>query len=305
MSASDLAAEVLAELRTHLAGKANLWIWQADEVRDAALARLKDIPPDDAVEFVLAGLRLVRGEQSWLSHVVNQLVGSVLRRKLSFTEDQMVEIIELVSVPNHSFPFKSILKAAELLPLTPRLAKALSQLRPCITEFLGGPEMRDLHARIDTLLNGPPPDTVLEVHGAWSQLVFEEISRSPQRSKWEQLFFHAAELKASEAPKKWRLAAQRLVEELGGEVFLEAAARWLALGPSPSRPGVQISTGEAEWQKGFLWLLADQVDPRLPGLLANFAEAALTKIPMLGAVSQKVGNACVNVLAELSQGERI
>ncbi len=48
-----------------------------------------------------------------------------------------------------------------------------------------------------------------------------------------------------------------------------------------------------------MWLLAGQTDPRLPGLLAGFAEAALKKIPLLGAVSQKVGNACVNVLAEL------
>jgi hypothetical protein len=62
---------------------------------------------------------------------------------------------------------------------------------------------------------------------------------------------------------------------------------------------VQISSSEAEFQSGFLWFLADQTDERLPALLAGFAESALKKIPMLGAVSQKVGNACVNVLAEL------
>jgi hypothetical protein len=81
--------------------------------------------------------------------------------------------------------------------------------------------------------------------------------------------------------------------------LLEAAVRWLALGASPNRPGVQVSSGEAEFQAGFLWMLADQADERLPALLATFAESALKKIPMLGAVSQKVGNACVNVLAEL------
>ena len=35
------------------------------------------------------------------------------------------------------------------------------------------------------------------------------------------------------------------------------------------------------------------------------AEAALKKIPLLGAVSQKVGNACVNVLAELPGREPV
>jgi Domain of unknown function (DUF4132) len=118
-------------------------------------------------------------------------------------------------------------------------------------------------------------------------------------SLWERLFSHASELKSSEAPKKWRLATQRIIQEIGSDVFLEAALRWLALGPSPDRPGVQITSREAELEKGFLWFLADQTDERLSRLLANFAETALKKIPMIGAVSQKVGNACVNVLAEL------
>jgi Domain of unknown function (DUF4132) len=299
MSQADLVAEVLSDLRNQLVGNRHLFMAEADGIRDSALARLKDAPAQAAVEFALSGLRLVRQEQSWFSQVLNQVVGGVLRRKLSFREDQVVEMIELVSVPHSSFPFKGILKAAESLPMTPRLAKSLGQLRPCITEFLGGSEMRDIQARIDVLLNGPAPDTTLEVQGAWSQIVFEEISRSPQRSSWERIFFHTAELKSSEAPKKWRSAAQLLVQELGASIFLEEATRWLALGPSPNRSGVQISSGEAELQKGFLWFLADQSDERLPRLLANFAEGALKKIPMLGAVSQKVGNACVNVLAEL------
>lgn len=301
MSQSDLVAGVISDLRDQLSGKAHLWAEQADEIRDATLARLKDAQPGAAIEFALTGLRLIRQEQSWFSHVLTQVVASVLRRKLSFTEDQVVEMIELVSVPNSAFPFKGILKAAESLPMTPRLAQSLGQLRPCITEFLGGSEMRDIQARIDVLLNGPAPDTTLEVQGAWSQIVFEEISTCPQRSLWERIFLHTAELKASDAPKKWRSAAQQLVQAIGSDAFLEAATRWLALGPSPSpnRPGVQISSGEVELEKGLLWFLADQNDERVPRLLANFAEAALKKIPMLGAVSQKVGNACVNVLAEL------
>ena len=299
MSQTDLVAEVLSDLRNQLVGNRHLWTAEADEIRDSALARLKDAPPEAAVEFSLTGLRVIRQEQSWFSQVLNQVVGAVLRRKLNFMEDQVVEMIELVSVPNSSFPFKGILKAAESLPMTPRLAKSLGQLRPCITEFLGGSEMRDIQARIDVLLNGPAPDTTLEVQGAWSRIVFEEISGSPHRPVWERLFSHASELKSSEAPKKWRLAAQRIIQEIGSDVFLEAVMRWLALGPSPDRPGVQISSGEAELEKGFLWFLADQTDERLPRLLANFAEGALKKIPMLGAVSQKVGNACVNVLAEL------
>ena len=299
MTQAAVVADVLDDLRGRFAGQNYYDPTQRDVSINAALAPLQDAPPEVAVDFVLIGLRIVReGPGSWFVHALNHAVGKVLRRKLIFTEDQLVEIIGLVSVPHREFPFKGLLNAVQSFAMTPRIAGALRLLRPCISEFLGGSEARDLHARIDILLNGPAPKTALAVEGAWSQIVFQEISESAQRPAWERIFAHASELKSSEAPKKWRATARQLITELGRDTFLEAAARWLVLGPSPDRPGVQISAGEAEYQKGFLWFLADQGDDPLPALLANFAEGALKKIPMLGAVSQKVGNACVNVLAE-------
>jgi hypothetical protein len=300
MTQADVIADVLAELRGQLSGQTYYRAADQEEIVKAAMARLTDVPSEAAVQFTLTSLRIVREEhQTWLAHVLNKTVGNVLRRNLTFTEDQVVEMIELASLPHREFPYRGILKAAESRAGTPRVAEALRRLRPCITEFLGGSEARDLHARIDILLNGPAPNTSLEVQGAWSQKVFQEISTSPHRSTWERIFRHAADLKSSEAPKKWRATGRQLIDELGGDIFLEAAIRWLEIGPSPHRPVVQISSGEAELQKGFVWFLADQTDDRLAVLLADFAAGALKKIPMLGAVSQKVGNACVNVLAEL------
>ena len=296
---TGLVDEVLAEIRRRLSGRPTVWIFEKDELVHAATERLKEATPGEAVEFVLAGLRLSRDGGEWATFALNPVVGGVLRRKLPFTEDQVVEMIELVSVEHREFPFPGVLKAAAAVPLTDRVAEALRRLRPCITEFLGGSQERDLHARIDILLNGAAADTSLTPQGAWSQVVFQEIAACPQKAMWERIFSHAAEIKSSEPPRKWRAAAQGLVEELGKPAFLEAAIGWLALGASPNRAGVQISSGEAELQTGFLWFLAGQTDDRLPGRLAGFAESALKKIPMLGAVSAKVGNACVNVLAEL------
>ena len=297
---TELVSDVLADIRRQLSGKTMVYPVERDQVVRAAMDQLKGAPPEAAVEFVLAGLRLVRdGRRDWAMDALRAVVGGVLRRKLPFTEDQVVEAIELVSVEHQEFPFPGVLKAAESVPLTDRIAEALRRLRPCITEYLGGSQARDLHARIDNLLTGEAPHTSLAVQGAWSQIVFQEISESPQRAVWERTFCHAAELKSSEPPKKWRATAQQFVGELGTETFLEAAVHWLALGVSPNRTGVQVSSGEAEFQAGFLWFFAGQTDERLPGLLAAFAESALKKIPMLGAVSQKVGNACINVLAEL------
>jgi len=299
MTDTTLLDDVVADLRAHLSNYPN-WIPPQDEKIDAITERLRSASPDVAADFVVNGLRIIRTEPfTAIAHVLLKAIGNALRRKIPFTEVQVIEMIELVSVKNAQFPYKGILSAAEAVGVSPRMADALRGLRPCITEFLGGSECRDLHARIDLLLNGPAPATSLVAQGAWSRIVFHEISQSPNQAAWERIFVHAAELKSAEASKKWRTASLQLADALGRDVFLSAATRWLALGPSPDHPGVQISSGESDFQKGFLWFLAGSADERLPRLLADFAEGALKKIPMLGAVSQKVGNACVNVLAEL------
>src|SRR5260370_28397270 len=113
--------EVLSELRAQSAGKTAYWAGQSNEVVEPVLARLANAPPEAAVEFVIASLHIIRAEETWLGDVLKQAVGQVLRRKLTFTEDQVGEMIQLVSVPPKEFPFKGILKTAESVPMTPRL----------------------------------------------------------------------------------------------------------------------------------------------------------------------------------------
>ena len=298
-SPADLVAEVLADISRQLSGKTQIREFESEAVLQAALERLKDAPPEVAVEFALAGLRAAQPPQAWMTHVVTQAVGSVLRRKLQFTEDQVVEMIELVSLPHQGIPVQWSSQSHGILAHDAphrRCSDAPAALHYGVPGRRPGARSARPHRQP---LERPGAGSSLEVQGAWSRVVFQEISQSQKRDAWERIFFHAAELKSSEAPKKWRATAQRLVEELGLDVFLESATRWLAMGPSPDRPGVQISSGEADFQTGFLWFLAGHTDERLHGLLANFAGAALKKITALGAVSQKVGNACVNVLAEL------
>src|SRR5712671_1050960 len=107
MPETAVVAGVLADLRTNFSDQTYYDPNQRDEAITAAIASLKDAPSEAPVEFVLTGLRIVReGPGSWFVHALNHAVGKVLRRKLTFTEDQLVEIIGLVSVPHREFPFK-------------------------------------------------------------------------------------------------------------------------------------------------------------------------------------------------------
>src|SRR6185295_1522625 len=55
----------------------------------------------------------------------------------------------------------------------------------------------------------------------------------------------------------------------------------------------------ADFQKGFIWILGALGDTSIAPEIGDFAFACFRKIPMIGAVSHRVGNACVNALAAM------
>jgi hypothetical protein len=86
---------------------------------------------------------------------------------------------------------------------------------------------------------------------------------------------------------------------IGQAEVLNAARRWLALGPTPGETMIQAPDEESTYQKGFVWVLGALGDPSIAPDIANFAFGCFRKIPMIGAVSHRVGNACVNALAAM------
>ena len=117
---------------------------------------------------------------------------------------------------------------------------------------------------------------------------------------WRRLLLHARSLTQSSASSKWKKEAVACVDNIGREEFLEAASRWLALGPMPGMPAhLQVPDEEADYQKGFIWTLGALGDASMAAGIADFAFACFRKIPQIGAVSHRVGNACVNALAAM------
>ncbi len=62
-------------------------------------------------------------------------------------------------------------------------------------------------------------------------------------------------------------------------------------------PQFQVPEEEADYQKGFIWTLGVIGDTSVASAIADFGCACFRKIPQIGAVSHRVGNACVNALA--------
>jgi hypothetical protein len=144
--------------------------------------------------------------------------------------------------------------------------------------------------------------------GPWSQIVFEEIANKDAitRSGWLGLLEHCHSLEQTTPGPKWTQAAQELISALGGKEAYAAMIRWLALGPTPGQPPEARSPIEdSSYQKGVVLCVALAETSEAATAIGDFAVACLRKIPLLGAVSQKVGFACIHALGTMKRKEAI
>jgi hypothetical protein len=266
---------------------------------EAPLNRLKSEPPEVRLAFVFEALdEIVRSSSYQFKFVLKSVVASLLRSGVALSAVDAVRLVELVSQPRVPFPFKAVLSAMDGAPRTPALLTALHRLRGCVTEYHGSAEMKDIHQRIEVLIGGPKEEPLAPA-GAWSQTVFREVSTSAKQFEWRALLLHARSLTQSTASKKWQTEAVSLAGRIGQAEVLDRARRWLALGPTPGETTIQAPEAEADYQKGLIWVLGALGDASIGSDIADFAFGCFRKIPQIGAVSQRVGNACVNALAAM------
>lgn len=144
--------------------------------------------------------------------------------------------------------------------------------------------------------------------GPWSQIVFDEIGAKDDitASAWRGLLDHCATLEQAVPGKTWKKRACDVVHALGEQEVFESILRWLALGPTPGQlPEARSPIEDSPFQKGAVWILALSNRPEAALGIGDFAIECLRKIRMLGAVSQKVGFACLQALGSMECNEAI
>jgi hypothetical protein len=144
--------------------------------------------------------------------------------------------------------------------------------------------------------------------GPWSQIVFDEIASMDAitRSGWIGLLEHCHALEQSAPGPKWSRRSRELLSALGESKSFTAMVRWLALGPTPGQATETRTPAEdSAYQKGIV-LCVGLTDTRESALaIGEFGLTCLRKIPNIGAVSQKVGFACVQALGTMENKEAI
>ena len=266
----------------HLAFLGDCMRWTLAELREPTNFRVASTLHDAIVGVIEASPKPL--PNALVAHLLTELRGTSAARYFfpldqflaALTREQVTEEIraELVRLRLHYSP-----------SATGKIEERVQKTRDLITNLIAA--------------EGEPDE---DGRGPWSRTVFGEVAGLEEitRSGWEGLLAHCRALEQAVPSTKWKKQARELARALGEAEVWAALSRWLALGPTPGQPPEAISPIEdSAYQKGMVWLLALSQRPDAASAIADFGQACLRKIPMIGAVSQKVGFACVQALGSM------
>src|SRR5262245_24766864 len=206
---------------------------------DQEAERVKQLTPAEQVSYVMQTIV----EVAEPVHRQVSALNAILRRKLPFTPDQILRLVQYGRNPGYYFPFAQILRLAGTIPMTPALLEALRGMREAkVIQNSQVSDSRGLLRTIDELLACRDAGTPFEPAGPWSRQIAPEVTAA-----WQDVLEAGKSISGSEPSKKWRDAAASRVAAIGREEVKATASRWLALGPSPDTSDVQLDAVESDY----------------------------------------------------------
>jgi hypothetical protein len=128
---------------------------------------------------------------------------------------------------------------------------------------------------------------------------------SARQAAWSELF--ALSVDAARPSRKWCDAARGCVERISRGEFDATARAWFTVVSAPGavehlpngRIRIPINGTNSDALKALVWACGALDDEALAGAIGDLAVRCFTKIPAYGALSMKVGNACIHALCQL------
>ncbi|HEY0702258.1 MAG TPA: DUF4132 domain-containing protein [Candidatus Acidoferrales bacterium] len=213
------------------------------------------------------------------------------------------------SLARYFFAFEFLLPHLEKAVMSGELRAELREIHLQMAPSPTGkiqPQDKKIRDRIAELIRVEGERELEPGRGPWSQIVFDEIAGASPAAKtgWETLLEHCRSLAQPAPAAKWQRRTSELIAALGSPEVTRRLHAWLGLGPTPGRPsGARSPAEDSAYQKGVVWCLAGMRESTAAAAIADFGIACLRKVPRLGAVSQKVGLACVKSLGEMGSPE--
>ena len=284
---------------------------------------IQKLSPEESIGMVMMCINRRSGLISTLkneSDCRRVVVRSLLRRKLSFNVEQVVQLLEWVQSGGQSWywsqPVASVLSACENLKesgyWSAAALKALKTLRSNIHAQYETSDTRKLSDRIDVLL-GEQRAIPLNPGEAWSDAVFSYMASVDEKTAqhWAALLQQCKSASGSKASVKWLNATRTLIEDFGADVFSQACLEWFPLVDKPRTqlgvrrnnwdpdPEVMLDEANADVLKGLVWCCAIHENVELARALVKVALSCYKKVPGVGPRAVRVGNACIFALSNM------
>lgn len=242
-----------------------------------------------------------------------QLFAVLLRNPLPFSDEDVEELVnrqyEFVQ-EGFEISMEKTLKVCEMVravrPLSPGTQRALGQIKKLIARQGQNARMQKWTETIDQLVEGKEPQ-VLDLQDFWAQAAQKLIASQPAelRGCWKKLLEYCRNSEQSKPSKKWLKGAGELVGQIGASSFRAAVLEWFPL-VKPSAKADKMESyvppmceRNVTVLKGLVWSCTEYADDSVINVLGNLAEISFKKLPNWGALSNKVGNACLFVLESL------
>lgn len=275
--------------------------------------------------FVLAALfwldpaqRSLRGglPTTW----VREGMLDVLRKRLPFEEGDLLALLAWCS-DRPNTPGNGLAQLSQALrvyskdqPLSEALRTSIKTLSAAInTSYPDGVRERQ---KLVELLRRDEQELAVAAGEPWADAVWAEVNplEPALREAWVGLFAHCAQAGAAAPSGKWLSTARLHLEAVGLPAFRARALEWLPLaGQAVRRYDPQRRAWDDHWinpanndvLRGLVWMAGLHEDAETGRALAGLALAAWRKIPGVGPLRPKVGNACAWALGNMPGSQAI
>jgi hypothetical protein len=329
MAADTSVGKMLAEFLSEVA-RAGAYL-SVDVAKFPAGAELLQLPREQQAELVLEVVQQQRSismnDPRWGNvFALRALLGSVLRKQLPFTAEQLVTLLGALIGSGGHFLLSpaAILKAVEQHArqdaLSLALRASLQQLRNALRGRTDDAESRKTLERLDNLLDERPILSMttfdLTTNEAWTQQARTELAdlSDADRDNWYRLLRHCSGATSAKPSKKWQKEAEALVVAIGADAFADIGGRIIG---EVGKPGsvdrrmiggmqfdldpTQVHDKHSDVLRGLVWCTPFAARESLFAIVGDAADICFKKIPNIGPRAPKIGNACLFALSQMPE----
>jgi len=242
--------------------------------------------------------------------VLQALMSQLFRRNLPYRDTDLVHLLKTANDDWKHFgwyrPHKVLLGAIERhyanqgLPaeIVPHIKKVGSLTRSWVHDSA---EDRELRKRADILLGNENPSSITADFD-WSKTLIRQLATAAEdrQTAWRPLIIHAMTASASKPSKKWLSTASEYLDAVTVDEFATLFASMTENIRAEKFDSCPLGDEDnSNLVKGLVWVGSMLPADGVARDIKSLAIYCFRKVPNVGAVSTKVGNACVYVLGQL------